>query len=92
MDPLDIKNDKYLYWDANGRAVQISVSDQRVTGMAYGETEFSLTEAFKRFSDVHGLGVDTTGPVDQVWGRLKQGENPLPRSRGLLPRLFRKHT
>ncbi len=91
MEPIDIKNDEYLFWDAKGRAVRISISGQRVTGICHGEPEIPLAEAFRRYSEVHGLDVDTTGPFDQVWCRLKDPASRLPRSRGLLSRLFRRN-
>jgi hypothetical protein len=90
MEPIDIENGEYLCWDVNGRAVRISISGQRVTGICHGELEIPLAEAFRRYSDVHGLDADTTGPFDQVWCRLKQTESRLRRSRGLLSRLFRR--
>ena len=90
MEPIDIENGEYLCWDANGKAVRISISGLRVTGICYGEPEIPLAEAFRRYSEVHGLDVDTTGPFDQVWCRLKETKSRLPRSRGLLSRLFRR--
>jgi hypothetical protein len=92
MEPIDIENDEYLCWDANGRAVRISIAGQRVIGIAYGETEMPLAEAFVRHSQAFSLNLDTTGPVDEVWRRLKEAENRLPRRSGLLSRLFRKGT
>ena len=91
MEPIDIENGEYLCWDANGRAVRISISGQRVTGICYGELEVPLAEAFRRYSDVHSFDVDTTGPFDQVWSRLKETESRLPRNRGLLSRLFSRN-
>jgi hypothetical protein len=89
MEPVDIENGEYLCWDANGRAVRISISGKRVTGISYGEPEIPLAEALRRYSEVFGLDVDTTGPFDQVWCRLKETESRLPRSGGLLWKLFR---
>lgn len=89
MKPIDIENDEYLCWDARGRAVQISISDQQVIGLAFRKAEISLGEAFGRYSDVHGLDIDTTGPFEQVWCRLKQAEVPPSRNRGHFARLFR---
>jgi hypothetical protein len=88
MEPSDIENDEYLCWDANGRAARISIAGQQVIGIAYGEAEMPLAEAFMRHSEAFGLKVDTTGPVDEVWHRLKQAENRLLRSGGLLSKLF----
>jgi hypothetical protein len=90
MEPIDIENGKYLCWDANGRAVRISISGQWVTGICYCEPEIPLAQAFRRYSEVYGLDVDTTGPFDQVWCRLKDPASRAPRSRGLLSRLFRR--
>lgn len=88
MKPLDIESDQYLCWDARGRALQISTSDQKVTGIAFCRAEVSLGEAFRRYSEVHGLDADTTGPFEQVWSRLKQ-EEPSAHRRGLFSRFFR---
>jgi hypothetical protein len=90
MEPPDIGNGEYLCWDANGRAVRISISGRRMTGISHVEAEVPITEAFRRYSDVFGLDVDTTGPVDQVLCRLKQGEVPLLRKGRRLAKLFRR--
>ncbi len=90
MEPIDIENGEYLFWDANGRAVRISIAGQRVTEISYGEAEIALAEAFRRYSEVYGLDMDTTGPIDDVWCRLKEANSRSPRSRGLLSRLFKR--
>ena len=90
MGPLDIEHGEYLCWDAKGRAVRISISGKRKTGITYAEAEIPLAEAFRRYSEVHGLDADTTGPFEHVWCRLKQAESSLPRTCGLLSRLFRR--
>ena len=68
MKPLDIESDQYLCWDARGRALRISTSDQQVTGITFCRAEISLGEAFRRYSEVHDLDADTMGPFEQVWG------------------------
>jgi hypothetical protein len=92
MEPIDIENDEYLCWDANGRAVRISVAGQQVIGIAYAEAEMPLAEAFMRHSEAFSLNVDTSGHYDQVWCRLQEAESRLPRRSGLLSRLFRRGT
>lgn len=72
MKPRDIENGEYLCWDARGRAVRILISRQQLTEIAVTKTEISLGDAFRLYSDVHGLDVDTTGPFELVWCRLKQ--------------------
>ncbi len=88
MEPIDIENAEYLFWDSNGNGVHISVAGEQVTAIDPAAVEISLSEAFKRYSDAFGLRVDTTGPADEVWPRLKQAEAELPRKRGLLSRVF----
>jgi len=90
MEPIDIENGEYLLWDAKGRAVQISVQGNTVIGMAYADSEISLEEAFKRYSDTYGLNVDTNGSVEEVWCRLKEAKAALPRRRGLFSKVFGK--
>ena len=48
MRPIDIEKGEYWCWDENGRAVRISVADQRAAGISNGEAEIPLAEAFKR--------------------------------------------
>jgi hypothetical protein len=93
MEPIDIENDEYLFWDANGRNIRISIERNKVAGIAYGDAEMTLAEAFKCHSEAFGLSVETTGPPDEVWLRLKEAEARLPRRRGILSKLFgKRHT
>jgi hypothetical protein len=48
-----------------------------------------LAEAFKRYSEVHGLDVETTGPIDHVWPLLKQDGRRERRGRGGLSRFLK---
>jgi hypothetical protein len=88
MEPIDVENDEYLCWDANGQAVKISVSGNRVTRIEHGSSEMSLSEALQRHSDACGLAVDMTGPAHKVWHRLKEAEAKQPRKGGLLSKVF----
>lgn len=93
MEPIDIENDEYLFWDANGRSVRISIERNKVAKIAYGDAEMTLAEAFKRHSEASGLSVEPAGPPDEVWRRLKEAEGRLPRRRGILSKLFgKRHT
>lgn len=88
MEPVDIENTEYLFWDSNGKGVQISVVDECVTRISHAHVAISLSEALKCHSDAFGLNVDTAGPADEVWRRLKEAEAHLPRKRGLLSKVF----
>jgi len=91
MEPIDIENGEYQCWDANGKPVRILLTGNRVTGIDPGTAEMSLSDAFNRHSEAFGLAVDTTGPVDEAWRRLKEAEAQLPRRSGLLSRVFGKN-
>jgi hypothetical protein len=88
MEPIDIENDEYFCWDANGEAAKISVSGNRVARIEHGSSEMSLSEALKRHSYAFGLAVDMTGPAHEVWNRLKESEAKQPRKSGLLSKVF----
>jgi hypothetical protein len=90
IEPQDIENGRYLYWDADGRAVRISMTGKGVAEVFHGETEIPLAEAMRRHSEVYGLDVDMTGPLDQVRVHLKQAETRQPHGRGLWLKLFRR--
>ena len=90
MEPIDIENDEYVCWDANGKPVRILVSGQRVTGINYGAAKMSLAEAFSRHSAAFGLNVDTTGPAKDVWHRLNEAQRRFPGKAALLSRQFKR--
>jgi len=90
IGPLDIENSRYLYWDADGRAVRISITRKGMAEISQGETEMPLTEAMRRHSEVYGLDVDMTGPLDHLRVHLKQAKPRLPHGRGLWLKLFRR--
>jgi hypothetical protein len=88
MEAIDIENDEYLCWDANGQAVKISVSGNRVARIEHGSSEMSLSEGLNRHSVAFGLDVDMTGPAQEVWHRFKEAEAKKPRKSGLLSKIF----
>jgi len=89
IKPLGIESGEYLFWDAMGRALRVSTSGEQVTGIAFCKAEISLGDAFRCYSEVHGLDADTTGPVGQVWCRLQQPEAPTSPGQRVFARFFR---
>ena len=100
LEPIDIENGEYLFWNSKGRNVRVSVKGNMVGEVCYGEPRdqggtgllprdaMTLDEAFKRHAEAFNLSVDTAGAAEEVWSRLKEAEARLPR-RGLLSRLFK---
>ena len=100
FEPIDIENDEYLFWDASGKSVRVSVKGKTLSEVRYGEARdqgtgflpreaMKLDEAFERHAEAFSLNVDTAGAAEEVWSRLKNAESQLPRRQGFLARLFR---
>lgn len=101
FEPIDIENEEFLFWDADGKSVRVSVAGKALSEIVYGEPRgretglqpqraMPLSEAFERHAQAFHLNVDTSGSAEEVWCRLKNAEARLPRRLGLLSRLFRK--
>jgi hypothetical protein len=92
IEPIDIENKEYLFWDADGRGVRISLKGETVHAIEHTDNDLSLQEAFKLYSEAYGLSTDTTGPIAEVWGRLQEAEAALPKPASLWSRLLRMLT
>jgi hypothetical protein len=89
LEPIDIENDEYLFWDANGKGVRVSINRQKVHSIEYADNPITLIEAFRLYSQAIGVDVDMNGTIEVVWSRFKQAEAGLPRPKGVFSRLFR---
>ena len=76
IEPIDLDNDEYLFWNAEGRAVRLTLHRGHLTGIEEAENEISLHEALARFSEALGLTIDTTGTIREVWARLQLNIKP----------------
>lgn len=95
MEAIDIENDEYVFWDANGAGVSVAVTP--ITAFKTGKLErvfssppaFPLHHAFRLYAE--SLGIPDAGaegaPMD-VWRRIQTGLAGRPRKRGLISRLF----
>lgn len=90
LEAIDIENDEYLFWDADGNGARITVKGRKVSSIDLADNELSLKQAFGLSSKALGLDVDTNGTNEEVWARLKQAEDSLPRPRGFFSRIFRR--
>jgi len=92
MEAIDIEGNEYLFWDANGRGVRVSIGHKNVIEIAYDDaTDMSLAQAFSRHADALDVKVDITGPAAEVWARLKKAETK-SRKQGLLSKLLDRRT
>lgn len=76
IEPIDFENNEYLFWDANGHGVRLTLQRGKLTKLEDADNEISLNEAFGRYSQTLGVTVDTTGTLAEVWARLQSNVKP----------------
>ena len=90
LEAIDIENDEYMFWDANGHGLKILIERERVSGFANAETKITLQQAFDDYVQQLGVSVDTTGTPEEIWDKVKKAKDELPRRPSFLSRLFNR--
>ena len=95
LEPIDIENDEYLFWDAAGVACKVMLTGRvgwfhnpNVSGLCKAQNPITLEEAFREWASQLGVQVDTTGTPEQICDQLRSAQANLPRRLNLLSRLF----
>jgi hypothetical protein len=88
LEEIDIQNDEYLFWDANGLGVRLRVEKRKVVAIESYESPKSLSEAFLGYCQSRGLTVEFVSEPAEMWKRIQASEKLLPRKKGLFARLF----
>jgi hypothetical protein len=77
LEAIDIENNEYVFWDANGRGVSISVSVGSFKSELKSVTSYSeslpIHDAFKLLAE--GMGIQeslTDGAPIEVWRRIQE--------------------
>jgi hypothetical protein len=87
LEPIDIENNEYLFWDSAGAGVCISIERQDVKEITLCDQAMSLRNAFETYARAYGLQMPSAeSPID-IWKGL---ESQLPPRRTLWSRLFGK--
>ena len=76
VEPIDLENNEYLFWNADGCAVRLTLERAELTKIEEAENEITLREAFARYSEALGAKVDTSGALAEVWARLQANVKP----------------
>jgi hypothetical protein len=76
IEPIDFENDEYLFWDAQGRGVRLTLERGVLTNIEQAENAMTVREAFARYSQTLGVTVDPKGPLPEVWARLQTNVKP----------------
>lgn len=77
LEAIDIENDEYVFWDAAGVGVRISVSvgawKQKLESVSSCPAPFPLREAFEQYADSLGIiGLSVDGTPLEVWRRIQE--------------------
>jgi hypothetical protein len=93
LEAIDIVNDEYVFWDANGNGVSVAASVTTFKGKIGDLTScvshFPLRDAFNLYAKTLGLpDFDVDGPPNEVCRRIQREIEARPKKRGFLSRLF----
>lgn len=77
-----------MFWDAKGSGLKVLVTKGRVSGFENVENRITLQDAFENCAYQLGITLDTSGTSEQIWKRLQEAKENLPRPRGFLSRLL----
>lgn len=50
LEAIDIENDEYMFWDADGRGLKILIKKGRVSGFEKTENRITLRQAFEGYA------------------------------------------
>jgi len=90
LEAIDIENDEYMFWDANGHGLKILIENERVSGFANAENKITLQQAFDDYAQQLGVSVDTTRTPEEIWNKVMKAKDELPRRPSFLSRLFNR--
>jgi hypothetical protein len=76
IEPIDFENDEYLFWDALGRGVRLTLERGVLTSIEQIDSTMTVQEAFARYSQTLGVTVDPNGALPEVWMRLQANVKP----------------
>ena len=88
LEEIDIQNDEYLFWDANGRGVHLRIEKPKIVAIESYEAPKDLSQAFLAYCQSLGLTVEFANEPVETWKRIQAAQRLLSRKRGLLARLF----
>lgn len=91
LEAIDIENGEYVFWDANGIGVSISVSTglfkTKLESVASSTAAFSIQEAFALYSKTLEIAEPVEGSPTDVWNWIQTEVQRRPRKRSFLSKL-----
>jgi hypothetical protein len=94
LEAIDIVNDEYVFWDANGNGVSVAASvgafTSKIGDITSSDSLFPLRDAFTLYAKTLGMpDFDVDGTPMEVWGRIEKELAARPKKPNFLARLFR---
>lgn len=88
LEEIDIQNDEYLFWDANGQGVCLRTEKRKVVAIENCEAVKPLDEAFQAYCQSLSLTVEFAREPIETWRRIEAAVRLRPKKKGLFRRLF----
>jgi uncharacterized protein (DUF2249 family) len=88
LEAIDIENNEYLFWDAEGRGVKVVIKNSKVKEFRETDNGMTVQNAIGEYARHLGTTAETTGTPLETWRRMQGFKDGLPRPRGLFSRLF----
>jgi hypothetical protein len=85
LEAIDIENDEYLFWDASGAGVCVSVTREVIDSVGLYDPPMTLPEAFEAYARAHELHMPSGQSPLATWESL---QSQLPPRKTLWTRLF----
>ena len=82
LEEIDIENDEYLFWDANGTRVRVRIIKRKSAAVENCEAAKPLSEAFLEYGQSLGLAIDVSGRPLEIWDRMKHEIKRNPKRKG----------
>jgi hypothetical protein len=71
LEPVDIEDDEYVFWDATGAGVCVSIARNLIHQITRCDQPMSLVDAFQAYSESLNLRVSHHGTPIEIWGRIQ---------------------
>ena len=88
LEAIDIENDEYRFWDAEGRGIRVVIKNSRVSELRETDHDMRVQDAIGEYAGQLGTSIETTGTPLETWRRVKEFKDSLPKRRGWLSRFF----
>ncbi len=89
LEAIDIENDEYLFWDATGVPVKVTILKNKVADVSECAPKLPLRDAFVSYLETLDLPPTlAAGAPTEVWNRIQQELEKRPKKSSWFAKLF----